>query len=207
VSLATPPQPPQLLASGLPFLLTAWWWTWDQTGAERRERPGVVIAAAEYPGAHSHEFAIGRPLCVPIEQVELYELPIALQLVRRGSEWAFDYLGGPELFSSPAPPTLRTPEQIRGAEEAMLRESLGIPPDQPIPEPQGPLPAEDRPEQPYRFDPTPHMDLSTAEAPAPLPPPAPPGPPPAEQSRLPAPVPPPGKPLGAFGDASQPFAH
>jgi hypothetical protein len=63
--------------------------------------------------------------------------------------------------------------------------------------------------EPYTFDPSPHMDLGTAEPPSPIPPPAPPGPPPppGAQTSPPNPVPPPARPLGSVGDQSVPFAH
>jgi hypothetical protein len=63
--------------------------------------------------------------------------------------------------------------------------------------------------EPYRFDPSDHMDLATAEPPAPIPPPAAPGPPvsPGAQTAPPNPVPLPSRPLGTFGDQSVPFAH
>jgi hypothetical protein len=92
----------------------------------------------------------------------------------------------------------------------MLRESLGIPAGEPLPEPAGALPVAEQPEQPYRFDPTTHMDLSRAEPAPPLPPPAPPGPEPDPGAQL-GPqnvVPPPqARHPGAVGDASTPFAH
>jgi hypothetical protein len=80
----------------------------------------------------------------------------------------------------------------------------------PIPVPQGQLPPEERSEEPYRFDPARHMDLSMAEAAPALPPPAPVGPEPAPGAAVyagPALVPTQDKQHGAFGDASVPFAH
>ncbi len=92
----------------------------------------------------------------------------------------------------------------------MLREAIGLPPDAPIPDPAGPLPPEQQPDEPYRFDPTRHMDLGVAEPAPPLPPPAPPGPPPpaGAQTFIVPPAPPPQThDHGAFGDGSVPFAH
>lgn len=206
------PDKPPLLVPEVPFLLTARWQDGPEDGYQ------VYIAAAEYPGAPPREYAIGESISSPVMLVERAELPITLQLIRDpdAGGWRFDYLGGPEYFTPPPPvselapnvaPTPMAPAQLSAQAEAMLRESIGIPPGSSIPEPAGPLPPEERSGEPYRFDPTPHMDLQTAEPAPPIPPPAPPGPEPTESPRLPAPVPPPGKPLGTYGDQTVPFAH
>jgi hypothetical protein len=205
MTLATPPDTPNLIRPDAPFLLTAFW-AWDG--------PGLKIAACVYPGAPLHEYLIRDHLAEQVARVDYGELPIVLTIRKRRDGWAFDYLGGPEWFASrlpsAEPPQLRTPAELSEGEEAMLRESLGIPPTAPIPQPQGPLPPSERPEEPFRFDPTPHMDLSTADAPAEIPPPAPPGPEPApgaETSPVPRIPPPVKKGLGSFGDRSHPFPH
>lgn len=224
MSLTDRPRPSPL-EPGSPFLLVAWWFP-----PETVEPSSLHIAISERPGIPPHEFVVHRPLADPIAEVERSELPIALQLVRKAPSgaWAFEYLGGPEHFAPPQaipapaqpelyapvfsdPPRPQTADELSAGAEAMLRESLGIPPGAPIPEPQGPLPPEERGSQPYRFDPRPHMDLNRAEAAPQLPPPAPPGPAPlpggqtfagpseAEVPRRP--------PLGSYGDQSVPFAH
>ncbi|HEX3561828.1 MAG TPA: hypothetical protein VHU24_03230 [Solirubrobacterales bacterium] len=187
----------------------------------------LKFAAANLPGAALGEFAVSGSLAAPLSQVHPSELPIALALdlttVREGTdihgEWRFEFLGQSDEFGKiwqipadvqPVAPTPLTFEQLNQGAEDMLRESLGLPPDVPIPVPQGALPPEEHPEEPYRFDPTRHMDLSMAEAPPPLPPPKEPGPEPAPGAAIyggPALQPTQDKQHGAFGDASVPFAH
>lgn len=212
MTLTTPPTRRILPDPGVPFVVYACW------------GDGSRIAIANVPGGPLGEFAIGGRLAQLMGQVAPSELPIVLTLrlevVGQGSErrgeWTFDYLGGPEYFdshgaaadirSTVAP---RSASELNEAEREMLRDSLGVGPEDDLPEPAGPLPEGEQAEQPYRFDPTPHLDLSTAEAPPELPQPAQPGPEPAPNAQTaPVPhIPPPAKPLGAFGDASVPFRH
>lgn len=207
----------ELYPPGRPFRLTAVWPLEDGGQGIRVEGPGG-----------SQEFALGGYLASQVSLMEPAELPIDLILARDENGWHFRLAGSPPAptpASSPAtslaehvtpgpivgtPPQPQTPEQLSEGARALLRESLGLGPDDPIPLPQGQLPTEERPESPQIFDPTPHMDLSAAEAPPLLPPPAPPGPtPPANAQTGPAlGMPPPrAEGLGAFGDKTVPFAH
>ncbi len=215
--LATTPPVRALPHPGEPFVVYA---VWHQDGAVR-------FAAANLPGAALGEFAVGGALAHTLGQVRPDELPIALSLrlaTVQGwegpiGEWRFDYLGSRESFGEvwqiptdvqPVAPTPLTFEELNQGAEDMVRESLGLPPDAEIPQPGGELPPEEHSEEPYRFDPTRHMDLSMAEAAPALPPPAPPGPEPAPGAAVyagPALVPTQDKQHGAFGDASIPFAH
>jgi len=204
MTLTTAPNTPNLLRPDAAFLLTAHW---------PAPPDSLRIAASVHPGAYTHEYAIGGRLAEQVALVEHAELPIALVLRQREDGWAFDYLGGPEWFdahSAHSPPVPRSAQELGEAEQAMLRQSLGIPDGAPLPEPQGPLPPAEQPSEPYRFDPTPHMDLQTADPAPELPPPAPPGPDPdpgAQTSPVPRIPPPKKKGLGAYGDQSVPFAH
>jgi hypothetical protein len=193
VSLAATPVPLQLIP-GVPFALTAAWQT----------PSGAWEIAAEHGTGARHEYLVGGELAAQLEQIspEGSELPIMLQLGRGDQgQWRFMYLG--------AAGRALAPEELNQGAQQQLRESLGIPATSPLPTPQGPLPPDERPAEPLRFDPTPHMDLSRAEPPVPLPAPAPPGPPPdpAAQTAPSAPVPEPGRPLGSYGDKTVPFAH
>lgn len=193
------------------------------------EASDVRFSAANLPGGPLGEFAVGGALAEVLSQVEPAELPIAVTLRLAlledvngrpvKGEWRFDYLGQSDAFSQiwqvpsevqPNGPEPLTLDQLNQGAEEMVRESLGIPPGEPIPEPGGQLPAEEANDEPYRFDPTRHMDLSMA-APAPaLPPPAPEGapPPPGAQQFFAPPLPPSqDKRHGAYGDESVPFAH
>ncbi len=202
MSLIDSPHPPQLLTPGGPFLLTA---IVSRTS-------GVTIAASYHPGGQTYEFAIGGVLAEQVLEVDVEELPIALCVNWGADGWGFDYLGGPEHFAEPpighTPPTPRSVEELHVAEQKMLRESLGIPADQPIPAPAGPLPPAEQPDPPESFDPTPHMDLSLTTGPDPVPTAAPPGPEPSEAGVPAPPLPPPARPLGSYGDRTEtPFAH
>jgi hypothetical protein len=226
VTLLEPPNPPPLLRDA-PFLLTAWWWDytaarWDWDRHLETDPPYFHIAAAEYPGDWPHEYVLGAQLATPIAQVDLDELPIALALrftPDRG--WHFEYLGGAEFFRpadvepppAPVAPTPMSPDQLSGQAEAMLRQSLGLGADDPLPPPAGELPVAEQPEAPYRFDPHPHMDLTKAEpppafhgeAPATAPPAAP--PPPDARTSPAAPVPEPAPPGPAPASNAEPFVH
>ncbi len=211
MSLTAPPPRRRLPDPTVPFVLYAVW-----GDAKRAE-----VAVSNIPGGALGEFAVGGRLAEQVSQVLPEELPICLtmQLAKVGpegqerGEWVFEYLGSPdEVFAVPAelqpnPPRPQTVAELNSSAETMLRESLGIPEGEPIPEPAGPLPPEQRPEEPYRFDPTPHMDLTVAEAAPPLPEPAPPGPTPAPNGQTsPVPqIPPPARGLGSYGDKSIPF--
>ncbi len=226
MSLVAPPLTRALPHPGEPFVVYAIWGyqpglkevsPWDVP----EELDLIGFAAANLPGAALGEFAVMGSLAYPLSQVHPSELPIALSL-RLDTEnrvWRFDYLGSRESFGQiwqiptdvqPVAPTPLTLEELNQGAEEMVRESLGLPPDVAIPEPEGQLPPEEASEEPYRFDPTRHMDLSMAEAAPPLPDPAAPGPDPASgaQQFFAPPLPEPqGKRHGAYGDASVPFAH
>lgn len=235
MSLTDPPLQRRLPDPGTPFVVTA---AWIETPAGQcfptepkwgvPDQPNLVkIAAANLPGGPLGEFAVAGELAEKIAQVYADELPIALTLrLGRGSGggegagvWVFDFLGQSDQFAQiwrippdvqPQGPTPLTPEELNQGAEDQLRESLGIPAGEPIPEPAGELPPDERPEQPYRFDPSAHMDLNMAEPAPPLPPPAAAGPPPgpgAETFHAP-PIPPSQqRQHGAFGSESVPFAH
>jgi len=228
--LGTTPPVRALPHPGEPFVVYAIWAEPGEAGygGDMLQYGGALrFSAANLPGAALGEFAVSGALAVPLAQVRPDELPIALSLRlatvegREGpiGEWRFDYLGSRESFGQiwqiptdvqPVAPTPLTLEQLNQGAEDMVRESLGLPPEVPIPTPEGQLPPEERSEEPYRFDPTRHMDLSMAEAAPALPPPAPPGPEPAPGAAVyagPALVPTQDKQHGAFGDASIPFAH
>lgn len=215
MTLTTPPLTRLLPPPGTPFVVYG---TWVE------ETPGglvVKISAANIPGGPLSEFSLGGKLADVMCQIEPHELPIALTTrlaqVDGHAEWVFDYLGSDlaEVFSVPAelqpsPPRPQEPDELSTEAEAMLRESLGLREDEPIPEPKGPLEPHERGAEPPRFDPTKHMDLSTAEPAPPLPPPADPGPPPdpsAQTAPVPQIPPPPSRALGSHIDLSDPFAH
>lgn len=232
--LTTTPLVRALPEPGQPFVVYAIWVHNEQFGIDylRSDHPGgldddevIRFSAANLPGAALGEFAVTGSLAVPLAQVRPDELPIALSLRLHiptsgaPSQWEFDYLGQRDSFGEiwqiptdvqPLAPTPLTFDQLNQGAEDMIRESLGLPPDVAIPEPAGLLPAEEASEEPYRFDPTRHMDLSMADAAPPLPPPAAEGPPPAPGAAVyagPALQPTQDKQHGAFGDASVPFAH
>jgi hypothetical protein len=226
MSLTTVPPARLLPEPGQPFIIYA---IWPLDAYTVNGRQGLnqtwVLSAANLPGGPLAEFAVGGALAEVLAQVEPAELPIAVTLRLHvptsgaPSEWRFDYLGQSDAFAQiwqvpsavqPNGPEPLTLEQLNQGAEEMVRESLGIPPGESIPEPGGQLPAEEANEEPYRFDPARHMDLSMA-APAPLlPPPAPEGaPPPVGAQEFFAPPLPVGqdKRHGAYGDESIPFAH
>lgn len=183
----------------------------------------VRFSAANLPGGPLGEFAVSGSLAEPLSQVDPAELPIALSLrldeVDGHGVWRFDFLGQSDAFADiwrippdvqPSGPVPLTPDQLNQGAEDMLREALGLPDGAPIPEPGGKLQGEEINGEPYRFDPTRHMDLQSAEPPPPLPEPAAPGPPPppGSQEFFAPPIPTPqDKRHGAFGDATVPFAH
>lgn len=222
MSLTATPPIRALPHPGEPFVVYAIW-----KDPDGRDLSRLRFAAANLPGAALGEFAVSGSLAAPLSQVRPDELPIALSLrlaTTQGpegphGEWVFDFLGQADAFAGiwripadvqPVAPTPLTLEQLNQGAEDMVRESLGLPPEVPIPEPRGVLPPDERSDEPYRFDPTRHMDLSMAEAPPELPPPAPAGPEPAPGAATyagPALVPTQDKQHGAFGDASVPFAH
>lgn len=221
---------------GQPFVVYAIWeedligrllpWGWrdiDDSIAEITK-----FSAANLPGAALGEFACSGSLAATLSQVHPSELPIALSLNlatvegREGpiGEWQFTYLGQRDAFPTiwqvptavqPVAPTPLTLAELNQGAEDQIRESLGIVADAPIPELAGPLPDSEQPsEEPYRFDPTAHMDLSMAEAAPALPDPVAPGPDPlpgASTYAGPALVPTQDKIHGAVGDAAVPFAH
>lgn len=226
MSLTTAPLNRLLPEPGQPFVVYAIWN--DSEGrfySAGTAAAGVTkFAAANLPGGPLGEFAVSGSLAAPLSQVDPTELPIALSLRLDLSEgrpptWMFDFLGQSDAFGEiwripadvqPNSPVPLTPEQLNAGAEDMLREALGLPPDAPLPEPGGELSPAEQPDEPYRFDPTRHMDLSMAEAPPPLPEPkAAVLEPPSHLPEFFAPeIPPPqSKRHGAFGDATVPFAH
>jgi hypothetical protein len=217
--------------SGQPFVLTAVWIEGPDGSVympvpERGAPPPpslVKIAAANLPGGPLGEFALAGELADAVAQVYPDELPIALslrlgQLDGRGV-WLFDYLGQSDRFSEiwrippdvqPTGPRPLTLAELNKGAEDQVREALGIPESEPIPEPAGQLDPTEAAEAPYRFDPTAHMDLDKAEPAPALPPPAAPGPDPTPgaETFAPPPLPPPQtRQHGAFGNESVPFAH
>jgi hypothetical protein len=234
MTLTTPPPVRLLPHEGEPFVVYAIWGEYegDMLSTADMVEMGMIpkviyFSAANLPGGPLGEFAVSGSLAVPLAQVRPSELPIALSLRlatvegREGpiGEWRFDFLGQSDSFAriwrippdvQPTGPTPLTLEELNQGAEEMVRESLGLPPEAPLPVPGGPLPPEEASEQPYVFDPSRHMDLSMAEAPPPLPPPAASGPEPAPGAAVyagPALQPTQDKQHGAFGDASVPFAH
>jgi hypothetical protein len=216
VSLVAAPLRRRLPDPGALFIVYA---LWVEPGDREDE---IRIAIANVAGGELGEFAVGGSLARPLFEVGPAELPIVLamelaQLDGHG-EWRFDFRGtDPNLLYAvevgelqPEAPRPQSMAELNAGAERQLRESLGIPAGEPIPEPAGELPPSEQPEAPYRFDPTQHMDLGAAEQPAPLPPPAPPGPEPdpgAQTSPVPEVPPPATRNPGAFGDQSVPFAH
>lgn len=224
MSLTASPLTRLLPEPGQPFVVYAIWAldTYTVQGRLGLDQT-VCFSAANIPGGPLGEFAVSGSLAVPLSQVHPSELPIALSLrlgqVDGHGVWEFDYLGQSDAFAEiwrvppdvqPNGPTPLTPDQLNAGAENMLREALGLPDDMPLPEPGGQLPPEEANEEPYRFDPTRHMDLTAADPPPPLPEPtaAAPPPPPGAQEFFAPPIPPPqSKNHGAFGDATVPFAH
>jgi hypothetical protein len=232
VSLTDAPLTRLLPEPGQPFVVYAIW-VEDTAGRFHPPRPElgppnpdaavVKFAAANLPGGPLGEFAVSGSLADPISRVYREELPIALSLrlgqVDGHGVWLFDFLGQSSDFASiwrippevqPNAPTSLLPEELNAGAEDQLRESLGLPPEAPIPEPAGQLPPDQAADEPYRFDPTPHLDLSSAEPAPALPEPKAPGPlPPSGAQHFFAPPLPEGqeKNHGAYGDASVPFAH
>jgi hypothetical protein len=221
MGLTTAPTLHRLPDPGVPFVVYAIWL--EPAGAENLQK----MAISNIPGGPLFEFAVAGHLAKQLAEVYPDELPIVLSLrlaivdadAGPRGEWTFDYLGQDPtpIFAAeraemmPSPPTPQTPDELREGEQRMLRESLGIPDADPIPEPAGELPADEQPEAPYRFDPTPHLDLTKAEAAPALPEPAPPGPPPAPGAQT-SPVPeiPPintTRHPGTHAPDAEPFAH
>jgi hypothetical protein len=205
MSLTTPPKP-RALVPGEPLTVVAVWQEGEDLGANG---PMAMRMAVLDPLGIRAEY---RVTGVPAEQLftvnPAEDLPFFVSLAQENGRWTFSYQGQPADFR-PASPTPMSPEQLSAAAEAMLRESLGLAPGEPIPLPAGELPPAEQPEPPRNFDPTPHMDLGMAEAAPALPPPAPPGPEPAPGAQTaPVPqIPPPANPVHGGIDLGQPFAH
>jgi hypothetical protein len=219
MTLTAAPPRSKLPDLGVPFVVYALWHE-QHPGADELTRR---IAIANVPGGPLYELAVAGSLAEPLTKVFPEELPIVLALAidpdgPDGPSWCFEFQGTDPaaVFASqrnelqPAPPAPLGPEELNAGAETQLRESLGIPDGQPLPEPAGELTAAEASEEPYRFDPTRHMDLSAAEPAPPLPPPAPPGPPPEPGAQLGpqnTPPPPSTRDPGAYGDQTVPFAH
>lgn len=229
MTLTRVPPSPILPDPGQPFVVYALWiegpeghafLTRPDLGAPDHPDALVKMAIANVPGGPLVEVAVGGSLAEQIAQVYADELPLVLALhlaqVDGHGEWRFTMIGEDpaEVWQIPAdvqpqPPRPLSLEELNAGAEEQLRESLGIPPGEPIPEPAGQLPPDEQSDEPYRFDPTRHMDLGKAEPAPPLPAPAAPGPAPlesAQTSHVPE-LPPAGKPIGSYGDATVPFAH
>jgi hypothetical protein len=179
----------------------------------------VRMSVANIPGGPLYEVAVGGTLAKPLRSVLIPDdLPfcLSMKLIDLGDrgEWRFRLEGTDpaEVFKIPPelqgqPPAPVAVEQLNQGAAEMVREATGLQPGEKIPEPAGPLPPSEQPAEPARFDPTRHMDLTTAGAPPPVPEPAAPGPPPSEAPQFSAPVPPPGRPLGKLDPTAEPFAH
>lgn len=232
--LTQPPLQRMLPEPGQPFVVYAIWGRGhggqDHPADTVSSQESICFAAANLPGGPLGEFAVSGSLARPLVSVYTDELPIALSLrlatilapdgsVDRG-EWVFDFLGQADRFPDiwrippevqPNAPTPLTPEELNQGAEDQIRESLGIPPDQPIPHPIGTLSPEEQAEEPYRFDPTPHLDLTKADPPLPLPPPQTTQHGALDLSKAEAPPAIPervkGDRHGGYGDRSIPFAH
>jgi hypothetical protein len=187
MGLTDRPTPPEFPAIGEGFTVTA---AVPSVGV-----PAAFLIAIELPGGARRELIIREYLAEQIATVEPDELPVILCLRAPDPPdlpWRFEYLGKPD----PA---------------HQLAEAIGKAPDFPpvAPTPDQEYEAEALEDEPYVFDPDPHMDLATALPPTELPSPAPPAPPPPADAMTapPNPVPAPQRPLGSYGDQSVPFAH
>lgn len=107
--------------------------------------------------------------------------PCVVELGKVGGGWRLYWRGRMESGWSDSVP--KSVEELSDSAQLMLRDSLGIPDGEPVPIPAGELPTAERPAEPYRFDPSPHLDLSKAEVAPPLPPPVPIGPQPSADAQ------------------------
>jgi hypothetical protein len=180
-----------LFPPGTPFGVTAIWPLGEGRGFAVQSvgsavKPGVPALASR------GEFALAGHLAEQVATVEPEELPIVLCLLPPAEEepWRFEYLGKPRVKVVEQSRTFENPEEA----VAWLGDGEPVEPEQ---------------EEPYRFDPTPHMDFATAPPPTPVPEPLPvrEGPPLPVSPLPPTPVPEPGPPLGSYGDRSIPFGE